>query len=84
MRVIVFEINEDFRFFWNREWQLINSRSSFLCSKQIGDDVCDFENGVCHYTQDTDDDFDWTQRYGDTPSGNTGPEVDHTTSRMGM
>ena len=55
-----------------------------MCSKQIGDDVCDFENGVCHYTQDTDDDFDWTQRYGDTPSGNTGPEVDHTTSRMGM
>lgn len=49
-----------------------------------GDDVCDFENGLCHYTQDTNDDFDWTQRYGDTPSGNTGPEVDHTTSRMGV
>ena len=38
---------------------------------------------MCHYTQDSDDDFDWTQRYGGTPSGNTGPEVDHTTSRMG-
>ena len=45
--------------------------------------MCDFEHGMCHYTQDSDDDFDWTQRYGGTPSGNTGPEVDHTTSRMG-
>jgi len=49
-----------------------------------GDDVCDFENGLCHYTQDDTDDFDWSRRYGGTPSGNTGPEADHTTSRMGV
>lgn len=49
-----------------------------------GDDVCDFENGMCHYTQDATDDFDWRRRYGGTPSGNTGPEADHTTERLGV
>lgn len=48
-----------------------------------GDDVCDFENGLCHYTQDKTDNFDWSRRYGGTPSGNTGPDYDHTTSRLG-
>jgi len=48
-----------------------------------GDDTCDFEHGMCHYTQDTKDDFDWSRRYGGTPSGNTGPDADHTTSRLG-
>ena len=33
--------------------------------------------------KDSNDDFDWTRRIGGTPSGNTGPEVDHTTSRIG-
>lgn len=49
----------------------------------LGDDACDFENGLCHYTQDSTDDFDWSRRYGSTPSGNTGPEADHTTHRLG-
>lgn len=48
-----------------------------------GDDVCDFENGKCHYMQDKTDDFDWSQRYGESPSGSTGPETDHTTGRLG-
>lgn len=49
-----------------------------------GDDVCDFENGKCHYMQDKTDDFDWSQRYGESPSGSTGPETDHTTGRLGI
>lgn len=48
-----------------------------------GDEKCDFESGMCNYTQDGTDNFDWSRRYGGTPSGNTGPDVDHTTSRLG-
>ncbi|CAH1243823.1 PTPRA [Branchiostoma lanceolatum] len=40
---------------------------------------CDFEAGLCQYTQDTADDFDWTRDSGGTPTGRTGPTVDHTT-----
>ncbi|CAH1243820.1 MDGA1 [Branchiostoma lanceolatum] len=40
---------------------------------------CDFETDLCQFTQDTADDFDWTRHSGGTPSGNTGPTVDHTT-----
>ncbi|CAB3978524.1 MAM and LDL-receptor class A domain-containing 2-like, partial [Paramuricea clavata] len=43
---------------------------------------CDFENpsGLCGYTQDTTDDFDWTRKNGATSSTGTGPSSDHTTS----
>lgn len=43
---------------------------------------CDFENpsGLCGYTQDTTDDFDWTRKHGSTSSSGTGPTTDHTTS----
>ncbi|XP_066299115.1 MAM and LDL-receptor class A domain-containing protein 1-like [Branchiostoma lanceolatum] len=39
---------------------------------------CDFETDLCQYTQDTADDFDWTRDSGGTPTGRTGPTVDHT------
>jgi len=48
-----------------------------------GKDDCTFEDGVCGFVQDSNDDFDWTRRIGGTPSGGTGPEVDHTTGRIG-
>uniref|UniRef100_A0A669R080 MAM and LDL receptor class A domain containing 1 n=1 Tax=Phasianus colchicus TaxID=9054 RepID=A0A669R080_PHACC len=40
---------------------------------------CDFENGLCNWAQDTEDDFDWIRIQGPTPTLNTGPLKDHTT-----
>eukprot|EP00794_Sanderia_malayensis_P017044 gene17044-18759_t len=39
---------------------------------------CDFEHGLCGFSQDTNDQFDWTRQKGSTPSAGTGPSVDHT------
>ncbi|XP_013397768.1 MAM and LDL-receptor class A domain-containing protein 1-like [Lingula anatina] len=39
---------------------------------------CNFESGLCGWTQDTKDNFDWTRQQGATPSGTTGPSTDHT------
>lgn len=42
-----------------------------------GLDDCDFEDAqLCGYTQDANDQFDWTRRKGSTPSAGTGPSVD--------
>ncbi|XP_063032459.1 MAM and LDL-receptor class A domain-containing protein 1 [Melospiza melodia melodia] len=40
---------------------------------------CDFENGLCNWEQDAEDDFDWIRIQGPTPTVNTGPLKDHTT-----
>ncbi|XP_076471472.1 MAM domain-containing glycosylphosphatidylinositol anchor protein 2-like [Babylonia areolata] len=41
---------------------------------------CDFEDsGLCGWSQDTNDDFDWTWTSGFTPTSDTGPDADHTT-----
>ncbi|NXK56744.1 MALR1 protein, partial [Chauna torquata] len=40
---------------------------------------CNFENGLCNWEQDTEDDFDWIRIKGPTPTVNTGPLKDHTT-----
>ncbi|XP_074753596.1 MAM and LDL-receptor class A domain-containing protein 1 [Athene noctua] len=40
---------------------------------------CNFENGLCNWEQDTEDDFDWIRIQGPTPTVNTGPLKDHTT-----
>lgn len=40
--------------------------------------VCDFEDGLCGYTQDKSDQFDWTLHTGRTNSNRTGPSADHT------
>ena len=39
---------------------------------------CDFESGICSYTQDKSDRFDWTRANGPTGSASTGPATDHT------
>ena len=39
---------------------------------------CDFERGLCGYTQSQSDNFDWTRHQGTTLSSNTGPLTDHT------
>ncbi|XP_066440821.1 MAM and LDL-receptor class A domain-containing protein 1 [Eleutherodactylus coqui] len=39
---------------------------------------CNFEDGLCNWMQDTDDDFDWTRHQGQTPTLDTGPMKDHT------
>ncbi|XP_070706664.1 MAM domain-containing protein 2-like [Pempheris klunzingeri] len=41
---------------------------------------CDFEAGLCSYTQDKQSDgADWERRRGPTPTSYTGPRGDHTT-----
>ncbi|NWY41718.1 MALR1 protein, partial [Sylvia atricapilla] len=40
---------------------------------------CNFENGLCNWEQDVQDDFDWIRIRGPTPTVNTGPLKDHTT-----
>ncbi|CAM4599204.1 unnamed protein product [Lepidochelys kempii] len=39
---------------------------------------CNFENGLCNWNQDMDDDFDWTRNQGPTSTFDTGPIKDHT------
>ena len=40
---------------------------------------CSFEDiKICGWTQDTTDEADWTRARSHTPSGYTGPVVDHT------
>ncbi|XP_070567019.1 MAM and LDL-receptor class A domain-containing protein 2-like [Ptychodera flava] len=40
---------------------------------------CDFEQGLCSWTQAQDDDFEWVRAQGPTGTSNTGPVYDHTT-----
>ncbi|XP_078658172.1 apical endosomal glycoprotein-like [Branchiostoma floridae x Branchiostoma belcheri] len=69
-----------------------NTVGSFSCSCNVGftlnqddrscfaaDSTCDFDSDLCGYTQDTADDFNWLRDSGGTPTGLTGPSVDHTT-----
>ena len=42
--------------------------------------TCNFETGLCGYTNDHGDEFDWTRGNGATPSDTTGPHNDHTTN----
>ena len=39
---------------------------------------CTFESGLCRFTNDRADDFDWRRDKGGTPSVKTGPSSDHT------
>ncbi|KAM6216200.1 MAM and LDL-receptor class A domain-containing protein 1 [Rhynchocyon petersi] len=39
---------------------------------------CNFEDGLCNWVQDTEDDFDWTRNQGPTSTLNTGPMKDNT------
>lgn len=40
---------------------------------------CGFESrGICGYTQDTTDQFNWTWKAGRTSTSSTGPSNDHT------
>lgn len=41
--------------------------------------MCDFQDaGICQYTQDKDENFDWSRMKGSTSSVSTGPQTDHT------
>ena len=53
--------------------------TSFLFSFLVlQTELCDFENGMCGYTQDKTEQFDWKLHKGHTPSYGTGPSHDHT------
>jgi hypothetical protein len=39
---------------------------------------CDFQNDMCNWKQDSDDDFNWGRNSGSTTSSGTGPSMDHT------
>ena len=40
-------------------------------------DFCNFDTGLCHWTNSHADTLDWTRHKGSTPSGSTGPTNDH-------
>lgn len=37
---------------------------------------------MCNFTQDADDDFDWTRNQGDTRTDGTGPEQDDSAGKV--
>ena len=39
---------------------------------------CDFEDGICGFTQDQTDNFDFLRKQGQTPTVTGGPDVDQT------
>ncbi|XP_053383677.1 MAM and LDL-receptor class A domain-containing protein 2-like [Mercenaria mercenaria] len=39
---------------------------------------CSFDSGLCNWTQDQTDTFDWTRQKGSAPSAYTGPVGDHS------
>lgn len=44
---------------------------------------CDFEQSdLCGWRQSTKDDFDWSRHSGQTQSGHTGPQTDHTHGKL--
>ncbi|KAI4891478.1 hypothetical protein NFI96_023830, partial [Prochilodus magdalenae] len=43
-------------------------------------DLCDFEEGICGWTQQTDDDLDWNRGSGNDPVLNSEPSFDHTSN----
>ncbi|KAL2087378.1 hypothetical protein ACEWY4_016206 [Coilia grayii] len=43
--------------------------------------LCDFESGLCGYSQDQEDSADWLRTRGPTPTAFTGPTGDHTSGR---
>ncbi|XP_072182120.1 MAM and LDL-receptor class A domain-containing protein 1-like [Diadema setosum] len=46
----------------------------------VGQGFCDFQDGLCGWSQERDaDDWDWLRTSGATPSLTTGPSNDHTT-----
>ncbi|XP_062870493.1 MAM domain-containing protein 2 [Trichomycterus rosablanca] len=73
--------------FWNCVSAAIDDISLRLgdCEQQLGpspsfSSFCDFENGLCGYTQDGKSDIaHWVLNRGPTPTSYTGPKGDHTT-----
>ncbi|XP_078695245.1 uncharacterized protein LOC144924164 [Branchiostoma floridae x Branchiostoma belcheri] len=51
---------------------------SALWIHAFGQYGCTFEDGLCFWTQDTSDIFDWTRSRGPTSTSKTGPSSDHT------
>ncbi|XP_030832894.1 MAM and LDL-receptor class A domain-containing protein 1 [Strongylocentrotus purpuratus] len=61
----------------------VSSLIVFICilsvpGQTLGAFSCNFEQGLCSYTQDRGDDFDWARSQGSTETSDTGPVVDHT------
>ncbi|XP_071953545.1 MAM and LDL-receptor class A domain-containing protein 2-like, partial [Antedon mediterranea] len=55
-----------------------NATVTAIVPQAIGNIKTDFQTGLNSWTQELDDNFDWTRRYGSTPSSNTGPRNGHS------
>lgn len=67
--------DEDNRVYCNkREW----NKPPPVCKKHSVKTSCNYEDGICGWTQDNGDDFDWEIHSEETPTRSTGPFNDHT------
>ncbi|CAE1261841.1 unnamed protein product [Acanthosepion pharaonis] len=67
--------DEDNRVYCNkREW----NKPPPVCKKNSVRKSCDYEDGICGWTQDLGDDFDWKIHSKKTSTRYTGPSNDHT------
>ena len=55
----------------------LNDHTIYLPASSFTDS-CDFESGLCTWTQETNDRLDWLEHSGPTISLETGPNADHT------
>ena len=61
------------------DFKFRNGRCSIVPAAANPGYNCNFENGLCTWTQaTTGDTFDWTRNQGSTISSGTGPSTDHT------
>ena len=62
----------------NLIFRVLSEISILLCISAPSKYDCNFEQGLCTWSQAHDDQFDWTRKRGGTSSVGTGPSVDHT------
>lgn len=78
--LITCEIDKNALWRWFIQCSLTLRLLVFLYSEPYQVHSCDFESSAfCGWIQDTyTDDFDWTRHIGETTTGRTGPNSDHT------
>ena len=59
----------------NEDHCLLEPTASPTAAPTYVGELCNFDAGFCDWTQDADDNFDWTLTSEVTPTSNTGPDT---------